>query len=301
MTYEKKISVIMGVYNQWNLEQFNLAVDSVLKQTFRDFEFIIYNDGSDPKVSDYINSLSDRDERIVVIGQEKNHGLAFSLNECIDIAKGKYIARMDADDISLPDRFQIQYDFLERNTQYYWCGCNAQLIDDRGVWGERIMPQYPDKHDYLMFSPYIHPSVMYRAELFKHTTGYSEARETLRCEDYEMFMRLYQLGYKGYNIQSVLFQYREDANSFKRRKFKYRVNEMKIRYRNFSSMHMMFPIGWVYCIRPVAASLIPTKLLSFIKRKRYENIERPEAEIIQANTGGTADVLRGTQSVRRVI
>ena len=111
--FEKQVSVIMGVYNQWNREALQKAVKSILNQTLTDFEFIIYDDGSDPEVAGYIRELEKLDERIVLIGKEENHGLAFSLNMCIG-AKGKYIARMDADDIALPERLQVQYDFMEQ-------------------------------------------------------------------------------------------------------------------------------------------------------------------------------------------
>ena len=98
--FEKQVSVIMGVYNQWNRGALQKAVKSILNQTLTDFEFIIYDDGSDPEVAGYIRELEKLDERIVLIGKEENHGLAFSLNMCIGAAKGKYIARMDADDIA---------------------------------------------------------------------------------------------------------------------------------------------------------------------------------------------------------
>ena len=140
--FEKQVSVIMGVYNQWNREALQKAVKSILNQTLTDFEFIIYDDGSDPEVAGYIRELEKLDERIVLIGKEENHGLAFSLNMCIGAAKGKYIARMDADDIALPERLQVQYDFMEQHKEYAWCGCNTRLFDENGVWGERKMPEF---------------------------------------------------------------------------------------------------------------------------------------------------------------
>ena len=140
--FEKQVSVIMGVYNQWNREALQKAVKSILNQTLTDFEFIIYDDGSDPEVAGYIRELEKLDERIVLIGKEENHGLAFSLNMCIGAAKGKYIARMDADDIALPERLQVQYDFMEQHKEYAWCGCNTRLFDENGIWGERKMPEF---------------------------------------------------------------------------------------------------------------------------------------------------------------
>lgn len=181
--FEKQVSVIMGVYNQWNREALQKAVKSILNQTLTDFEFIIYDDGSDPEVAGYIRELEKLDERIVLIGKEENHGLAFSLNMCIGVAKGKYIARMDADDIALPERLQVQYDFMEQHKEYAWCGCNTRLFDENGVWGERKMPELPSDKDYLPFSPFIHPTVMYRRKLFEKNEGYHVSPETLRCED----------------------------------------------------------------------------------------------------------------------
>lgn len=270
MKYDKKVSVIMGVYNQWNRDALWRAVESILNQTLKDFEFIIYDDGSDKDAARYIAEIAETDSRIVLIGAESNNGLAFSLNACIDRAKGEYIARMDADDISEPTRLEEQVKFLEENHEYSWCGCCAKLFDDNGVWGVRNMPERPAEADYLRYSPYIHPTVMYRADVFEVNGSYEASKETLRCEDYEIFMRLRQHGYFGYNLQKVLFRYREDNDSFKRRKFKYRVNEAKIRYRNFKEMKMLWPKGWLYVARPIVGGLVPAKLLAKIKRNEFE-------------------------------
>ena len=106
-----EISVIMGVYNELNKDILMEAVNSILHQTFEDFEFIIYDDGSCPEAATLLREVEGLDERIKLIGQDENHGLAFSLNACIDEAKGKYIARMDADDISYPERLMKQKNF----------------------------------------------------------------------------------------------------------------------------------------------------------------------------------------------
>ncbi len=291
MQHEKKVSVIMGIYNQWDTEVLKDAVDSILCQTLNDFEFIIYDDGSDPQIGQYIRSLSKLDPRIVLIGMRQNHGLAFSLNACIDIAQGKYIARMDADDISLPERLERQYEFMEEHPEYAWCGCNAYLFDENGRWGERQMPYMPESSDYLRFSPYIHPSVMYRREIFHQAGKYSVSRETLRCEDYEIFMRLHQMGYRGCNIQQNLFCYREDPESYKKRTMRCRLNEMKIRYHNFAKMNMLFPVGWLYVVRPVFAGLLPAGVIACIKRRMYENKRTEKSASVQRHLKGNANLL----------
>lgn len=276
----------MGVYNQRDKKALEQAVMSILNQSFGDFEFIIYNDGSDGEASSYIREVSRLDKRIILLEAEQNRGLAFSLNVCIDYAKGKYIARMDADDISKPDRLLRQYEFLENNTEYEWCGTNAELINADGVWGIRKMPEKPQNNDYLKFSPYIHPSVMYRASLFKKEEKYLVTTETLRCEDYEIFMRLHRLGYRGYNLQDVLFSYREELESFHKRKLKYRISEAKIRYKNFKEMKILYPMGWIYILRPIIATLIPIRVIMLLKGEKLEHKhDRQESEnpVLQGN------------------
>lgn len=89
------------------------------------------------------------------------------------------------------------------------------------------MPEIPQMADYFRYSPYIHPSVMFRRELFDQERGYLDTQETLRCEDYEIFMSLVGRGQKGYNLQESLFRYRETRESYRKRKIHYRINEAK--------------------------------------------------------------------------
>lgn len=298
--YHKKISVIMGVYNQWDEKILHEAVYSILSQSESDFEFIIYDDGSKEQASENIKALKNLDDRIVVIGSEENRGLAFALNACIEKAQGKYIARMDADDKSHPARFEKQVEFLENHPEYSWCGCSAELFDDEGIWGERIYPEIPDKKHFLKYSPYIHPSVMYRAEIFEKAGTYNTSKETLRCEDYDIFMRLHELGYRGYNIQETLFCYREDQAAYNKRKFKYRISEMRIRYRHFKKMKMLFPTGWVYVLRPVLSAIVPNQLILQMKRKKDEKPVYNEAAELQENPSAGAGVSAGSKQIQRI-
>lgn len=293
------VSVIMGVYNQKNREMLYDAVDSILRQTYSDFEFIIWDDGSDEDGARILKEIKDKDERIILAGREENKGLAFSLNECIKLARGKYIARMDSDDISLPKRLEKQVEFLESHLEYGWCGCATNLFDEDGTWGKRVMPEVPDMNDYFRFSPFVHPSVMFRSELFDEQRGYLDSSETLRCEDYEIFLSLTQRGIKGYNLPDVFFCYRETRESYKKRKVVFRMNEAKLRYRNYKKMGVLFPFGWVFVLRPVVACLIPSLLLALIKRsegkrelkvsdKKEGNTWRAETNSkIVSNTTGT--------------
>lgn len=266
-----KVSVIMGVYNQMDKNTLNWAVESILAQTMSDFEFIIYDDGSVPEAAVYIRNLEKKDPRIRVFGHEQNHGLAFSLNICAKLANGTYIARMDADDYARRDRLEVQCRYLDEHPDIDWCGSNAYLFDGSRVWGSRKMPEYPAQEDYLRFSPYIHPTVMYRSELLEKYR-YSTEKSALYCQDYEIFMRLYRDGYQGYNIQDTLLYYREDMGSYNRRTFSHRLNETKIRYQNFKKMNILFPKGWLFVLRPLVGAIVPNGLIAFLKRKEGERI-----------------------------
>lgn len=265
---EPVVSVIMGVYNQCNQIELLQAVNSILAQTFKDFEFIIYDDGSVEKSAEYIRNLIYLDRRIRVIRNEENMGLAFSLNQCIGEARGKYLARMDADDISLPDRLKREVDFLERHAEYAWVGSNAGVFDNETIWGTLVMAKEPNQYNFLPFSPFIHPTVMFRRELFAGGGGYEVTQETLRCEDYELFLRLYQQGLRGYNLQEELLLYRQSASSYKKRTWLTRWNEAKIRARYFQGMDIPKWMQLMYMSRPLATGLLPYPVVAYYKKKR---------------------------------
>ena len=174
---------------------------------------------------------------------------------------------MDADDISLPERLQRQYDFLEDHEEYGFVGCNAQLLRESGARGLRLMPEKPKAENFLAFSPYIHPSVMFRREVFKKYGLYSEAKSNLRCEDYELFMRFFLKGCIGYNIQEPLFQYREDENAFKKRKYKYRVDEFRLRCTYFRKLGLFNVRSAYWVMKPLIAGLVPGKMLYELKKR----------------------------------
>ena len=123
-----EISVIMSTYNRekW----LPVAIDTILNQTFKDFEFIIINDGSTDKTAEVLSNYQRMDKRIRVITNETNLGLIASLNKGLDVAKGKYIARMDDDDKSVLTRFQLQHDFMEKNPSITVTGTRTRAYDD---------------------------------------------------------------------------------------------------------------------------------------------------------------------------
>ena len=123
-----KVTVLMSVYN--GEKHLREAIDSILNQTFGDFEFLIINDGSTDRTADILQSY--QDSRIKIIHNEKNIGLTKSLNKGLKLAKGEYLARMDADDISYPNRLEVQYEYMEKNPNVGIVGSWNDVIDDIG-------------------------------------------------------------------------------------------------------------------------------------------------------------------------
>lgn len=262
------ISVVMGVYNPTDTATLENAVDSVLNQTFRGFEFLIYDDCSRPEVADTLRCIAKKDARIRLLRGEKNLGLAHALNACIKEAKGAYIARMDADDVSAPERFKTQFEFLEEHREYAFAGLSAELFDEQGVWGYRRMAETPGANEFLKYSPYVHPSVMFRKKVLVDAGGYLESEDTQRCEDYELFMRLYCKGYYGCNIEGKLFSYREDREWHDKRRLCQRVAELKIRCRGFKAMGILKPRNFIYAVKPVAMLVLPKPVCRYIRKKQ---------------------------------
>lgn len=261
------ISILTGIYNTPDLPILQKAVESIRQQTFTDWEWIICDDGSTDTTYEKIQSLIQGDDRIRLIRNETNQGLAASLNHCLKHAKGGYIARMDADDGCDPRRLEKQTQFLNENPEYQLVGTAARLFDENGVWGQRKMPEVPEKGDFLWGSPFIHPAIMIRRDALLAVHGYRVAKETRRTEDYDLFMRLYEKGYRGYNLQEELYDFREDKRARKRKKYRYRIDEAKIRWEGFRLLGLM-PKGIVYVLKPLIVGLIPYPLLVRLRGDR---------------------------------
>ena len=206
------VSVVMCVYNG---ERFlKDAIISILSQTFKDFEFIIWDDGSTDRSKAIIESIED--DRIRYFHHE-NTGLGKALNMACTEARGKYIARMDDDDVSLPDRLQTEYDFLENNPDYVLVSTPAYYINEVG---EQIGQTFLYTKDYLIKNKLLvstcidHPSVMFRADAYRKTQGYPNAR---RAQDRLFWSKLAQHG-RFINLVNPLIKYRmiTDSLSHKR-------------------------------------------------------------------------------------
>lgn len=184
-----RISVIMSVFNaEWHLAD---AIRSILDQTFTDFEFLIVDDGSRDGSAKIMDAFAAADSRIRVIRQE-NRGLIASLNRMLDEARAPLVARMDADDISLPTRFERQVAFLNEHADHAVVGTNTHELDEQGTIFE-CTDLHPLDHPSIARamehrSPICHPSVMMRRDAILAVGGYR--LPYVHCEDYDLWLRL---------------------------------------------------------------------------------------------------------------
>lgn len=260
----KKISVIMGVYND---ERFlKKSIESILTQSFTDFEFIICNDCSTDSSESIIRGYAEKDKRIIFLNNEINMGLANTLNKCIEVSSGKYIARMDSDDISLKDRLIHQVDYLEKNPSCSVVGTLAYYIDDNdNKFAKFNRKRKISLSDAVKMSQVIHPSVMMRKDILKKVQGYTVNENTRRTEDYDLWCKIMAIGGEIENLQTFDFLYREDLSGLNKRKYKYRIQEFRIKIYWMRKTKQKLGI-YIYAIKPLFVGLLPNKLLYYMKR-----------------------------------
>lgn len=212
-----RISVLMSVYNE-DEQDFTLAVNSVLNQTYRDFELIIVCDNpSNSAMIAMLQRIEKQDSRIKIVMNEKNMGLALSMNHGFEYAEGDIIARIDADDISFPDRFEKQIDCLTRNN-YDLVWSSYVFIDEKGIEQDIAVQYYNDEEvpKTLPLKNIVHhPTVMMRREAFENAGLY---RNYPCAQDYDLWLRMLYCGSRLHMMPDKLLLYRVRSTSTTSRK-----------------------------------------------------------------------------------
>ena len=267
-----KVSIIMATYNCE--DTLRKSIDSILAQTFKDWEFIICDDCSTDGTLQVLNDYSEKHpNKIIVIKNEVNSKLAYSLNHCLEYAKGEYIARMDGDDISLPERLEKQVKFLDEHPEYSVVSTAMTPFDENGMRPARFMKPEPTKDDLLNRSPFAHATILMRREAYDAVGGYTVSKRTQRAQDYDMWFRFFALGLKGYNMQESLYLVLEDDNVIKRRTFRSRCYEVQTKIKGYRLLH--YPIyKYIFAFKPVVSALIPTAIMQKYHKKTDANSKR---------------------------
>lgn len=264
-----KISVIMSVYNgQKYLKE---AIESILNQTFKDFEFLIINDGSTDKTPEILEKYKRQDRRIKIINNAKNIGLTKSLNKGINIARGEYIARMDADDISLPERLEKQINFLDSHSEIGLLGAAYFEINEKGeIIGKKIFPVSDQelRKRLIRFNPFFHASIMIRKKILNEVGGYNE--EIKRAQDYELWFRIAKKT-KIANLPEPLMKRRYTKENISVKNENEQI-KLAIEIRKKAIKERQYPSWcWIYLLRPYVVLKSPTFLRVFIRRHLLKN------------------------------
>ena len=276
MKKSPEISVIMAVYNACDGNRFGkhlkAAVGSILCQTYQDWELIICDDGSRDGTWEVLQHLAETDARIRLIRHTKNRKAGAARNSCLRAARGRYIAVMDADDRSLPDRLEKQLRFLKSHPEYAFVGTRGEFfVKVPGDDGERYwFCAVPGAEDFLFSLPYVHASIMFRREALQKVRGYDASCHAVRVEDYDLLLRLCAAGCQGANLEEVLYEIRRDKQQYQRRRYRYRFLEAYVKYRGFLKLGLM-PKGLIFAVKPLAAGLLPWKLAAAMQKRYYKS------------------------------
>lgn len=265
-----RVSVIMGIYNC--ADTLSEAIESILDQTFTKWELIMCDDGSTDDTIRIARAYEKQcPQKIIVIRNEHNLGLNATLNHCLEYAKGEYVARMDGDDISLPNRLQAEVEFLDAHPEYAIVSTPMIFFDENGDWGRNTSIEIPQLKDFVFHPPFhCHAPCMIRKEAYMKVGGYTVDKRLLRYEDCNLWYKLYSAGYRGYNIQEPCYKMRDDRNAAARRTTESRLRAVYVQWAGFRMIHMplkYYPYLGVELIKSIAIALMPEKIYSKLHRR----------------------------------
>lgn len=262
----KKISVIMGIYNC--AKTLGEALDCIVNQTYTNWEVIMCDDhSSDNTIQIAEQYVQKHQGKFVLLRNKENHGLNYTLNKCLKVANGEYIARMDGDDLCTEDRFVKEVTILEEREDISIVSTDMNFFDEKGVWGRTNTEKIPTKESFLRATPFCHAACMVRKEAYLAVGGYSVSDKLLRVEDYHLWVKMFAKGYKGINIQEPLYFMRDDRNAQNRRKFKYRLNEAYVKKVAIQELGLK-KRNYVWCLRPIIIGLLPGSLYKILHRRK---------------------------------
>lgn len=266
MGMKPRISVLMGIYNC--ASTLSEALDSLYIQTYQDFKIILCEDGSSDNTYEVAKTYADKHDNIVLIRNERNMGLNFTLNRCLEYADTEYIARMDGDDLSKPTRFEKEIKFLDEHPEYAVVSTPMDYFDENGDYRTGIGKGEVKATDFISGNPCCHAPCMARTSVFKSVGGYSVEERLLRLEDYHLWFKIFAAGYKLYMLNEPLYKMRDDRNAVARRNWMNRRNEAYVKHIGYK----MIGLPWwtqIYALVPIIKYMMPSFIYNYYHyRKR---------------------------------
>lgn len=256
------LSVIISEYNT-PIKHFNEAVESVLNQTFTDFEVIFVDDSKDQHLENFLERYED--PRLKVIKNGKNLGFVPSLNKAIDLAQADYLIRMDTDDICLPKRFEYLYNEIQKFPEYSVIGSSIIEFDDNGKYKERIYDLEHDCNAVMNRKVPIHPTTIMKKE---DIIAVGKFKNYNRAEDFVLWSELLLNGFRIKSISEILLKYRVSEADLDKRKLKFRKDEIRARLKYYREMGAS-PLQMLSISKSILAGIVPNKLMYY-----YHNIRK---------------------------
>ena len=266
MNEKYTISVIMGIYNC--ADTLDESIESLLAQTYDKWKLIMCDDGSSDNTYEVAKKYADENpDKFVLLKNDKNMGLNYTLNKCLSAADTKYVARMDGDDISLPERFEKEIYVLENNPDISIVSTAMIYFDASGDWGKNTVIENPTRECFVHSTPFCHAPCMVRREAYNAVGGYTEAKRLLRVEDYHLWIKMYKNGYKGINLPEAYYKMRDDNNAYNRRKYKYRINEAYVKRLAVKELKLPFYM-LIFALKPLIVGLLPKRIYTMLHKKK---------------------------------
>lgn len=255
---DDKISVIMACYNCGKTVR--KAIDSILAQTYTNWVMICCDDGSTDDTWQILNEYKEQyPDKFVLIQNDGNKKLPYSLNHCLQYVETEFVARMDADDWCLPERFEKEITFLKEHPEYDLVSTGVTVFDGEKKIAAIIKFPEPTKETMLKQNAFSHATILTYKRVYDALGGYSLSPYAVRCEDFELWCRFLNAGFKGYNIPDELYVMVENRDAAKRRTLKSRIHGARAQRLGYQSMGFK----GVTLIKPylgIAKSLIPYSL-----------------------------------------
>lgn len=266
------VSVIMATFND-NPTVLKKAVESIIAQTYQNFELFILDDSTSEESKNAVDSFA-TNPQVHIVRKQKKMGLSGARNVGLKMSLGKYIAIMDADDISVPERFKVQVNFMENHPECSVLGGQMYIIDESdSVISSRRYPLkgYKLKLFATFRNPIAHPTVMFRRELFEKGFQYDETLEM--SEDLDLWLRIMNAGYVLENVDEVLINYRIDKSFTDKRSSQKQKNYMaKVRNKNWCNKHVFFSLA--SSAAGLLFRILPSSSLSSFYNKENSKIQR---------------------------
>ena len=248
------------------------------------WEFIICDDCSTDGTGDILAEYNEKyPDKFVVLKNDINRKLSYSLNRCLEVAQGEYIARMDGDDRSRDDRFEKQVRFLDEHPEYAFVGSLAIPFDSVSEKTDSPMYYYenPNIYVFVLWYAYHHPAMMVRKSAYDTVGGYTVCKRCDRGQDLDLWFKCLEKDLKGYNIQECLHYYRESVNTMKRRTLKTRYYASLTRVIGCRRCGYPFYF-YILSFKPMLLYFVPDKLLLAVKEKirKRKNLKKQNSDWI---------------------